>query len=128
MYSYRVRDGSLTDVVRNHDRAAMIRKLHELIVRPGIAENAPLADALERHMRLVADTHYSYAVKHAVTKGQVRNLSSQCRSIVGGVTGPGGVATPGASYMPASGPSCHRCSVETRKEATVTVLVGRMAS
>jgi len=74
MYSYRVRERSMTDVVRNHDRAAMIRKLRELIQRPGIAENAPLADALERHMRLVAYTHYSYAVKHAVTKGQVGNL------------------------------------------------------
>jgi hypothetical protein len=64
----------MTEVVRNHDRAAMIRKLRELILRPGIAENAPLADALESHMRLVAYTHYSYAVKHAVTKGQVRNF------------------------------------------------------
>jgi len=74
MYSYRVHDGSMTNVVRNHDRAAMIRKLRELTLRPSIAENAPLADALERHMRLVAYTHYSYAVKHAVTKGEVRNL------------------------------------------------------
>ena len=74
MYSYRVHDGSMTDVVRNRDRAAMVRKLRELIVRPAIAENAPLADTLERHMRLVAYTDYSYAVKHAVTKGQVRNL------------------------------------------------------
>ena len=74
MYSYRIRDGSLTDVVRNRDRAAMIRKLRELVLRPGIAENAPLRDALESHLRLVAYTHYSHAVKHAVTKGQVRNL------------------------------------------------------
>jgi succinoglycan biosynthesis protein ExoO len=74
MYSYRVRDGSMTDVVRNHDRAAMIRKLRELIPRSGIAENASLTGALERHMRLVAYTHYSYAVKHALTKGQVRSL------------------------------------------------------
>jgi hypothetical protein len=64
----------MTDAVRNRDRAAMIRKLRELILRPSIAENAPLADALESHMRLVAYTHYSDAVKHAVTKGQVRNL------------------------------------------------------
>jgi len=74
MYSYHVRDGSLTDVVRNHDRAAMIRKLRELILRPGIAEDAPLAAALERHRRLVAYTHYSYPVKHAITRGQIRNL------------------------------------------------------
>lgn len=74
MYSYRVRDGSMTDIVPNRDRAAMIRKLRELTVRPGIAQNAPLANALDRHARLVAYTHYSYAVKHAFTKGQVRNL------------------------------------------------------
>ena len=74
MYSYCIHDGSMADVVRNRDRAAMIRKLRELILRPGIVENAPLAGALESQMRLVAYTHYSYAVKHAVTKGQVRNL------------------------------------------------------
>lgn len=74
MYSYRVRDGSMTDVVRNRDRAAMIRKLRALILQPGIVQNAPLASALERHARLVAYTHYSYAVKHALTKGQVKNL------------------------------------------------------
>ena len=64
----------MTDVVRNRDRAAMLKKLRELSLRPDIAENAPLADALESHLRLVAYTHYSYAVKHAVTKGQVRNF------------------------------------------------------
>jgi succinoglycan biosynthesis protein ExoO len=74
MYSYHIHDGSMTDVVRNRDRAMMIRKLRALILRPAIAQNASLADALERHMRLVAYTHYSYAVKHALTKGQVRNL------------------------------------------------------
>ncbi len=74
MYSYCIHDGSMTDVVRKRDRAVMIRKLRELIRRPDIARNASLADALERHMRLVAYTHYSYAVKHALTKGQVRNL------------------------------------------------------
>lgn len=74
MYSYRVTDGSMTDVVRNHDRAAMIRKLHALLAQPDIARNAPLANALDRHARLVAYTHYSYAVKHAFAKGQIRNL------------------------------------------------------
>lgn len=74
MYSYRIQDGSMTDVVRNRDRAMMIRKLRELILRPDIAPHAPLVDALERHMQLVAYTHYSYAVKHALTKGQIRNL------------------------------------------------------
>lgn len=75
MYTYRVSAGSMTDVVRNRDRAAMIRKLRALIVQPAIARNAPLADALDRHARLVAYTHYSYAVKHALTKGQVKNLA-----------------------------------------------------
>ena len=74
MYSYRVRDGSMTDVVRNRDRAAMIRKLRALTLRPGIAQNAPLAEALERHAQLVAYTHYSYAVKHALSRGQVKDL------------------------------------------------------
>jgi succinoglycan biosynthesis protein ExoO len=74
MYSYRIHDGSMTEVVRNRDRAMMIRKLRELILRPGIAQNSPLAGALERHMRLIAYAHYSYAVKRALTGGQVRNL------------------------------------------------------
>lgn len=74
MYSYRVTDGSMTDVVRNRDRSAMIRKLHALLAQPDIAQNTPLANALDRHARLVAYTHYSYAVKHAFTKGQIRNL------------------------------------------------------
>jgi len=64
----------MTDIVRNRDRAMMIRKRRGLIVRPGIAEKAPLTGALERHLRLVACPHNSCTVKHALTKDQVRNL------------------------------------------------------
>ena len=52
----------------------MIRKVREIILRPGIAEKASLAGPLKRHLRLVVYTHFLNAAKHALTKGPIKNL------------------------------------------------------
>lgn len=74
MYSYHVSVGPMTNIVRNRDRAAMIRKLRALALRPAIAQNALPARALEKYTRLVAYTQHSYAVKHAIAQRHVKSL------------------------------------------------------
>lgn len=128
VYSYRVRDGTMTNVVRNRNHAAMIRKLRELILRPSIAQNARLADALERHATARVYAPFVHSQTCCQQGPGQEPLHRNVDTPVAGLAGPEGVATANAAYMPARGPSGRRCSNAAGKDVTVTAPVARAVS
>ena len=69
LYHYAVRDGSLTETVREDDRGLMISKMLELVRRPEIAEDGALVAAINRHRRSMIRPYYYDVVRSNVKNG-----------------------------------------------------------
>ena len=74
LYRYTVRDGSLTEVIRDTDRSLMIGKIVEVGKLPHVAADGALHRAVMRHHRLMREAHYYEIVKAHVKAGRAGDV------------------------------------------------------